>query len=139
MSRTDGRALLRAALASRYWSESEARIVLDAHEESGQSESAFCRERGLVTGRLQRWRSRLRTAAELPALGVGGETQHDFLPVRLVVPESAESPEQEVRADCSSTSMELVLRGGHCLRLGADFDPGAVARLVAALEGVAAC
>lgn len=52
---------------SRYWSEQDARAVLDAWEESGKSAVAFADEHGLKPKRLYWWRQRLRRPSSEPA------------------------------------------------------------------------
>jgi hypothetical protein len=126
---------LSAALASRYWTEREARVVVEAQRASGLSEAEFARRHGLSRNRLGFWRVRL------SAPGGGGmptPATFDFMPVRLVGDEPAvprvRTPAEPESADVAGTQMEVVLGGGRRLRLGAGFDRAAVARLLTVLE-----
>ncbi len=123
---------LAAALASDYWSARDAEIVLRAQRASGLSEAEFSQRHGLRSERLERWRRRLGE----PALASGwtGSEPQDFLPVRAI----ARAPLAVAgERDRAAGVMEVVLRGGRRVLVGADADPSAVARLVAALEGLA--
>ena len=52
------------AKGSGYWRAEDARVVLDAWADSGQSVAAFAREHGLQRARLHRWRRRLQVDEE---------------------------------------------------------------------------
>ncbi|QRK10889.1 transposase [Archangium violaceum] len=115
-----GAPLARAA-ASSYWSESEARAVLEAYEESGLSVAEFARRHGLGPQRLRWWKKRRREEAS---------PERSFVPVHVAAPPSRE--ERETAA--GAASMEVVLARGRRIRVEPGFDADALARLVRALE-----
>lgn len=101
-------------------------------EGSGLSQAAFCRRHRLSYGSFASWKRRLiargvvgsaveQTAA--PALGGAAF-------VEVTRPRN-ESPRHERSA---SPEYELVLAGGHTLRLSGDFDASRVRALVEVLE-----
>lgn len=129
---------LTAALASRYWSEEEAEVVLRAQQASGLSEGEFSRRHGLGSRRLERWRRRLRESAQAPTMGRVGPLGVDFLPVRAISHALLADVGEAERGDERRAAgvMEVVLRGGRRVLVGAEVEPSAVARLAAALEGL---
>ena len=98
-------------MASRRWTEKEARAVLRAWEQSGLSAAAFAAQRGLDSKRLYWWRSKLQQQTERATL----------VPV-TVAPAHQSEP------------IEVLLRSGHTLKLTREFDEEAFSRLVAVLE-----
>lgn len=130
MGRSGERGLLGVALASRYWSAADAEVVLRAQQASGLSEVEFSRRHGLRGRRLERWRRRLGDGAQTTAWTTPATL--DFLPVRaLASPPMADGAEERHGRGV----MEVILRGGRRVLVGAEVDPAAVARLAAALEG----
>jgi len=101
------------------WTEREARLMRDALEQSGDSVRGFALRHGLKEHTVRNWLMRLRREAR-PAV---------FVPVKLKAAPLELMPEP----------LELVLRGGHTVRLGRDFDVELLRRLLAALEGDASC
>lgn len=98
-----------------WWSEAQAREVLDAFGASGMSLAAFAQTRGVSAHRIQYWRDKLASAT--PAMP---EAQPAFLPVRLTNTERG--------------SAEIVLDlGALSLRVREDIDPRRLAALVRAL------
>lgn len=106
-------------MAHGQWTEIEARGVLEAWKRSGLGIEAFARSRGLVPQRLYWWKKKL---------GVGRVPDKSraltLLPVRVA--ERAESRRGE--------PVTVLLRSGHMLKVGRDFDESAFARVVALLE-----
>ena len=103
-------------LRARRWTTAQAAAVLEKAEASGLSLGEFAARHGVEPQRLYRWRRRL---------GPGGE------PVRfeeVVVPRPTREPSQ------ANADLELVLRSGHVVRLGAAFDTDALRRLLSVLE-----
>src|SRR5437016_3390052 len=97
---------------------------------SGQSVSAFCRQRGLSEASFYAWR---RTLARRDAQTV------QFVPLRVaprsLTPEQATAPSKTPAAgDGSSADLELVLNGGRRLRIGPVFDEATQRRLLTLLE-----
>ena len=103
-------------MAHGQWTDVEARAVIAAWKKSGLSVEQFARERGLVPQRLYWWRKKLETkdAASTSTMAL--------LPVKVVEPRRGEP-------------VTVLLRSGHMLKLGRDFDEVALARVVALLEG----
>ena len=62
-----------------YWSEEEARVVVEAWQESGETMASFARRHGVQAKRVARWVRRLQEPEE--------RTPSGFLPVRVVAPE----------------------------------------------------
>jgi hypothetical protein len=63
-----------------YWREADARVLIEAWRSSGEPLTRFARRHGVRRRRLARWLSRLERA---------GSRQLNFVPVRVVAPESA--------------------------------------------------
>ena len=114
-------AALERAAASSYWTEAEARVVLQAQESSGQSLTQFARQHGLTPQRLRWWKGRL---------GQPGAAL-TFLPVQVAAPQPAQQPV----APGPGALMEVVLATGRRVRVAPGFDEAALLRLVRALEG----
>jgi hypothetical protein len=101
-------------MAHGQWTEVEARSVLEAWKRSGLSIEKYARARGLVPQRLYWWKKKL---------GVGRALA--LLPVRVA----------EARVDGRrGEPVTVLLRSGHMLKVGRDFDESAFARVVALLE-----
>jgi len=81
---------------------------------------AWCRRHRVYEATFYSWRARLaRRDAEHPGTG--------FVPVRVVEPEGA----------AAEASLEIVLVGGHRVRVRGSVDRQALAEVVAVLTGVA--
>jgi hypothetical protein len=105
-------------MAHGQWTEVEARSVLQAWKKSGQSLERFARSRGLVPQRLHWWKKKLGFGAE-------NSGQVALLPVHVT----------EARVDGRrGEPVTVLLRSGHMLKVGRDFDESAFARVVALLE-----
>lgn len=97
---------------SRYWREDEARAVIEAWKQSGETVAGFCRWNGIAAARLSRWRARLDAPTEVK-----------FHPVRLV-----HDPSVRGRAE-----IELTLPGGVAVRLAPGFAAEDLRRVLAVL------
>jgi transposase-like protein len=102
---------------------------LEAQAESGLSVHDYCFAYGLEVHTFYNWRRRLNREMPTPT----GKDDASRLPAQLVFAEVVlVSP-----APVSSESVvEVVLRGGRRLQVGADFDEGALRRLVGLLESL---
>ena len=108
-------------MAHGQWTEIEARGVLEAWKKSGQTLEGYARSRGLVPQRLHWWKTKLGfgKAAEIKSHAVA------MLPVRVA----------EARTDGRrGEPVTVLLRSGHMIKVGRDFDESAFARVVALLE-----
>jgi hypothetical protein len=108
-------------MAHGQWTEVEARGVLEAWKKSGQSLEGYARSRGLVPQRLHWWKKKLR-------FGVVVETKTRtvaLLPVRI-----GEAPSESRRGE----PVTVLLRSGHMIKVGRDFDESTFARVVVLLE-----
>lgn len=107
-------------MAHGQWTEIEARGVLEAWKKSGQSLEGYARSRGLVPQRLHWWKAKLRFGA------VADKSRSvALLPVRVADPETAARRGEPVT---------VLLRSGHMIKVGRDFDENAFARVIALLE-----
>jgi hypothetical protein len=104
--------------ARRHWSESDARVLLAAWRRSGQALTAFAQPYGIHPERLGRWHRLLR---EPPQADVR------FHPVRVRRAEPGR---------VALETIELVLSGGHRIRVPPGFDAQDLRRLLAVMEAV---
>ena len=114
---------------SQAWNREWGRQHLEAQAESGLSVHDYCFAYGLEAHTLYNWRRRLNRERPTPT----GKDDASRLPAQLVFAEVVlVSP-----APVSSESVvEVVLRGGRRLQVGADFDEEALRRLVGLLESL---
>lgn len=92
--------------------------LLADHELSDMSLAAFARQRGVPAWRLYEARRRARRTLELDA------------PEPVLVPVQV----KDAASPTSGASIEVELPTGRVLRVPADFDPAALARLTQVLE-----
>ena len=107
-------------MAHGQWTEIEARGVLEAWRKSGQPLEGYARSRGLVPQRLHWWKKKLR-------FGVVADRGRSvtLVPVHVAEPETGARRGEPVT---------VLLRSGHMIKVGRDFDETAFARVVALLE-----
>ena len=108
------------------------------------SVAAVARRHGMNTNVIFRWRRLFR---EGKLTGEAGAEQNllpppaDFIPVRVIVDEPLPPPSQpgDVKPPRRGGRgmMEITLRGGVVIRVGADVDDEALARVAAVLGGLA--
>jgi hypothetical protein len=103
------------------WTEVEARGVLEAWKRSGQTLEGYARSRGLVPQRLHWWKAKL---------GFGKALETKARPVALLPVHVAEGRTDARRGE----PVTVLLRSGHMIKVGRDFDESAFARVVALLE-----
>jgi hypothetical protein len=107
-------------MAHGQWTEVEARGVLEALKRSGLGVEKFARSRGLVPQRLYWWKKKLGIRA-----GAVTSRAPALVPVRVT----------EARAEARrGEPVTVLLRSGHMLKVGRDFDESAFARVVELLE-----
>ena len=108
------------AIAARpRWTAEDATKVLEAAAASGLPLAKFAEQRGLAPQRLSRWRRRLGRPSGAPPERMRFE--------ELVVHGANGEVGERDR-------LELVLRSGHVVRLGSEFDADALRRLLGVLE-----
>ncbi len=95
------------------WTEVEARAALRAWKKSGLSVRQFALQRGLTPERLYNWRKKL---------GPEPEEAVGLVAVELSEPAPRGEP------------VLVMLRSGHMLKVGRDFDEHAFTRVVQVLE-----
>src|SRR6187549_2317005 len=103
-------------MAHGQWTEIEARGVLNALAKSGLSIEKFARDRGLTPQRIYWWKKKL-FPPKVPSMSL--------LPVRVVEPPAVAKRGEPVT---------VMLRSGHMVKVGRDFDEEAFTRVVALLE-----
>ena len=103
-------------MAHGQWTEIEARGVLDAWRKSGLTIEKYARGRGFVPQRLHWWRKKFGFAnvAEKPD------------PALALLPVQVAAPRAETRR---GEPVTVLLRSGHMLKVGRDFDETAFARV----------
>jgi hypothetical protein len=106
-------------MAHGQWTEIEARGALEAWKKSGKSLDGYARSRGLVPQRLYWWKRKLGFDGGVKA-GVA------LVPVRVGEGTVVDSRRGE--------PVTVLLRSGHMLKVGRDFDEQTFARVVALLE-----
>jgi len=100
-----------------YWSEEDARVVVDAWQESGETMALFSRRHGVQAKRLARWVRRLQESEK--------RAPSSFLPVRVV--RQADSDSRRV------SGIELVRRGWR-VRVAPGFVAEDLERVLEVLE-----
>lgn len=97
--------------------------LVKAWEESGLSQAAFCRERGVQTGTFAWWKRQLRRARRNGAKRRGrpAKERGRFVEVRLA-------------GTCSAPAYEVVLARGRSIRVSSGFDPQTLSRLITTVE-----
>lgn len=119
-----------------YTPEEKVRLVAETHQ-PGETVQGVSRRHGVCASLLHRWRRAARGEAARKR-----RPPPRLLPVRLVAPGPAPPPAAPPSPAPSAPSasrgtrapIEIVLRNGRVLRLTAEADAAAVARLAAALE-----
>jgi hypothetical protein len=114
------------------WTPEEGAFVvkeLAVYRGRGATLAAFARGMGVTPQRIRNWRDGRNPGARRVRRRVTGD-EPSFVPVK-VVPEAAPVG---ARTEEDPSRMEIGLAGGRSVRVGAGFDAGAVARLVATLE-----
>ena len=135
MARIRGRRCKRSSAWNREW----ARQHVEAQAESGLSVQDFCFAYGVSVDTFYGWHRRLKAKRPSPP----GEDAASRLPLHQLFAEVAVLSPELVFGKCvlpgsvsSASVAEVVLRGGRRLEVGADFDEGALRRLVGLLESL---
>jgi len=104
-----------------YWREAEARVIVEAWRNSGETLSEFAGGYGVDPKRIARWASRLKRAR--------AETVQ-FHPVRVVGVEPGKDP---------GSAIEILLVCGRRVRVAGGFDAEDLQRVLAVLEPGTRC
>lgn len=135
MRRPCGRRCKRSSAWNREW----ARQHVEAQAESGLSVQDFCFAYGVEVRTFYGWRRRLKAKRPSPP----GEDAASRLPLQQLFAEVPVYSPEPVSAECVSLEpvsaasvVEVVVRGGRRLEVGADFDEEELRRLVALLESL---
>jgi len=103
------------ALVARHWREADARAVLEAWQESGETITEYARSRSIQPERLARWERKLRTPAAQAV---------SFHPVRVTGELGSARPEY----------IEVVLGEERRVRVAPGFAPQDLLAVLAVLE-----
>lgn len=115
------------AEARRRWSEADKRAIVSEASGACTNVSAVARRHGIKPSLLFRWK-KMYGDSSAPL----GPAAPMFVPVALPAPSSTTPTARAIAPPC--WSIEILLAGGHTVRVGSDVDPQALARIVAALE-----
>lgn len=104
-------------------------------ERSGVSQVEFCQQRGLAVASLRWWRWRLGTRARqsgsrVQLVPVASRSPAPFVPVEVIGEAVSHLPAARL------ATVDIVLRRGRRVRVGADFDALLLARIVKVLEAI---
>ena len=119
----------------RDWSASEKRRIVAEALEPGANVSAVARRHGVAAPLLYRWRK-----DALVAQGATVSSGSAFLPVIIEGPTSvstADARHSSKTPPPPASLIEIMLCRGRVVRVSADVDTAALARIIAALEAVA--
>lgn len=111
---------LREIVGRSYWREADARVIVEAWQQSGETGVAFARRLGVHPGRLWWWASRLRRPEP---------TAMRFHPVRVA---STDTSRREVW-------MEMDLGNGQRVRVNPGFAAEDLRRVLTVLDEVTSC
>ena len=111
---------LRERAGGSYWHEADARVIIEAWQQSGETASAFGRRLGVDPRRLSRWAARLSASERAPV---------HFHPVRVA----------SEGTDRRAASIEIELGGGRRVRVAAGFEAEDLRRVLAVLDEAAPC
>ena len=106
-------------------------------EVGGATLSEVARRHGIHSSLLFRWRRDLGSPLAPPPIdpradALASTRSPSFVPLMLTAP-TTPTPEPSVASKAGA--IEIVIAGGRIVRVGADVDPAALIRIIAALEG----
>jgi hypothetical protein len=106
------------------------RDIVARWEKTGQTQTRFCRQRGISVFAFRWWRHRLMN--EPKRRGAERRPSVSFLPVQVV-------DAQPLTSASTSTGLEIQLRGGRLIRVREDFNPDLLRKLLSVLEEEPRC
>jgi transposase len=127
----------------RIWAAADRQRIVGEANEPGVNVSAVARRNGVSLSLLYRWRKDAAAALAARTAQPAASPQDlpptadpAFVPVALLAAPLASTPASAQPTQSPPASLiEIVLAGGRTVRVAADVDAGALARIVAALEG----
>lgn len=125
------------ATTRRSWSRQQKRAIIAEVEVGGATLSEVARRHGIHSSLLFRWRRDLGSPLAPPPIdpradALASTRSPSFVPLMLTAP-TTPTPEPSVASKAGA--IEIVIAGGRIVRVGADVDPAALIRIIAALEG----
>ena len=137
------------ATTRRSWSRAQKRAIIAEIDVGGATLSEVARRHGIHASLLFRWRKTLGSAMGSAPVDAGraatAPVAPSFVPVLLPPPASAPAttlakPSLAGRSGASldASAIEIVVAGGHTVRVGTDVDLGLLVRIIDALESHAA-
>jgi hypothetical protein len=124
------------ALKQQKYTKSQIQDYLRDQQASNLTLPKYCKKHDLPYDRFVYWRRKLQGPVRPRCLQ--SVRPADFVPVEVKrEAERAEARSSLRVAPAATSSMELVLRGGHTIRVPVDFDAEALRRLVGVMEGAA--
>lgn len=104
--------------------------------DSGLTAREFATELGVNPNTLANWRWRLAQESDPPARSNSGTSTPPFVELiaAAAAGDPATTPATATTAPAGFEPLELMLAGGHRLRIPVHFDPGSLRRVLAALE-----
>lgn len=122
------------------WTAEDAVEVIAAWRASGATLAGFARAHGTQAQRIRNWRDRKLgdrggRKERRPAARKHPARERDAL-VRPLLPVKVVGDAARASTEAAPSTMEVVLSGGRSVKLGADFDPAALSRLLTTLESL---
>jgi hypothetical protein len=102
-------------------SQAEVEALFVEFEASGLMRAAFCQQRGLAVGTLDKYRRRVQSK---PQSGAGA-----LLPVKVV-----SSPSRNAESETRDNALVVELQSGRRIEVNRGFDAGTLERLLAVLD-----
>ncbi|MGO9473451.1 MAG: IS66-like element accessory protein TnpA [Rhodomicrobium sp.] len=127
------------ASTRRSWSREQKQAIVAEVEVPGASVSQVARRHGVHASLLFRWRRDLQATTPASAVDNGGSASASP-PARGTAPAPAQHfvpimlPPPDARLPAKPSTIEIEIRGGRTVRVGADVDTAALVRIIAALE-----
>lgn len=103
---------------------------------SGLTSTAYAEQRGLHAGTLVGWASKMRAQLEVAPQGDAHSSRRrglQFLPVRVA------KDGRSLHSAVGREKVEILLRNGRRVRVGAHFDSDALSRVLQIVEGGGRC
>ena len=120
----------------RKWSAEEKAKILTEAFDPGATVSAVADRNGISRSQLYAW-MRLARDGSISGISLNGQPKALFAPVRIEAASPLPRPAMAApTADLRPDAIEVVLANGRIVRVDERIEPGRLARLVAALDGV---